>query len=425
MAASALEPGRPWLRQGMQARRLQVLLLVLAATTAIAQEARPTPFFDARQHKPEYVGPGREEPEPAGLSEVRIAFFGPADGDHPEWGDAWRGASLALEQANAEGGYQGKPFRLVAVWSDSPWGSGVADLTKLIFAEGVWAVVGGVDGVTTHLAEQIVVKAHLALVSPGNTDKSVHLTNVPWAFSLLPTDDRTAPRIVDALELESARGADANRLVVVAATDHDSHAAWSEVREIWARGGRPAPVLQVDIPRGAPELSRLTADVRTARPAAVLVVAQARDAGRLVRALRGAGLTCPIVGGSTFGRRPFLEEAGAAADGAVFPGPDAAVAEPGLGRGYASRYGGGPDYLAAGSYDAVRLVVAAIRQAGLNRARIRDAIDGLGSPASAGVPVAWDPTGRSARSVGLATWWSGRLAPYSRRSSRAAVAPER
>jgi branched-chain amino acid transport system substrate-binding protein len=398
-------------RAGKQAPPLQtLLLLVVTATVAVAQDARPAPFFDARQYQSEYVGPGREVPEPTDVSEVRLAYFGPADASHPDWGDAWRGASLAVEQANAEGGYQGRPFRLLAAWSDNPWGSGVADLAKLIFAQGVWAVVGGVDGVTTHLAEQIVVKAHLALVSPGSTDESVHLTNVPWAFSLLPSDDWTAPLLVRALELTSARGTSPSRLVVVTATDHDSHVTWLDANEAWVQGGRPAPILHVDVATGAPELSRLTAEVEAARPAAVLVVAQARNAGRLVRALRTAGVVCPILAGPTAGRRAFVLEAGPAAEGVVFPALRAPGTAPAFERDYGSRYGGAPDYLAAASYDAVRLVVAAVRQAGLNRVRIRDAIQALGPPARDGAQAAWDPTGRNARPVRLATWRNGRLA---------------
>jgi branched-chain amino acid transport system substrate-binding protein len=397
-----------------------VLLLVLAAGSGLAQD-QPAPFFDARQHRTEYLGPGREEPEPEGLSEIRIGYFGPADPDHPDWGEVWRGAKLALDQANAEGGYRGKPFRLVSAWSESPWGSGVADLTKLVFADGVWAVVGGVDGVTTHLAEQIVVKAHLALVSPGNSDPSIHLTNVPWVFSLLPTDDRTAPLLVGALERESARGPNANRLVVLAATDHDSHVTWTAASKLWARSGRPAPILQAEVPGSTPDFSRLAADVKAARPSAVLVVARARDAGRLVRALRAAGVTCPIVGGPTLGRHPFILEAGSTAEGVVFPAPEVESA---------ARASAESDDLAAAGYDAVRLVVAAIRTAGLNRARIRDAVAALGPPSRGGAHVEWDTTGRSTRAAHLAAWRAGRVAVqesadgedgYSREDGRSAA----
>ena len=107
----------------------------------------------------------------------------------------WCAASLAVEQANEAGGYRGLPFRLMPAWSDNPWGSGVKELTRLVFEDKIWAIVGGADGPTTHLAEQVAVKAGLPLINPVSTDKTVNLTNVPWIFSCTPQDPLQARRL--------------------------------------------------------------------------------------------------------------------------------------------------------------------------------------------------------------------------------------
>jgi branched-chain amino acid transport system substrate-binding protein len=62
-----------------------------------------------------YVGAGRDIPEPKNLSEVRIGFMGPiANGPEQAFGlRMLHGAQLAVEEANARGGYGGKPFRLM------------------------------------------------------------------------------------------------------------------------------------------------------------------------------------------------------------------------------------------------------------------------------------------------------------------------
>ena len=52
-------------------------------------------------------------------------------------------------------------------------------------------MIGGVDGTTTHLAVQIALKSHFLLLSPGSTDVSTDHANVPWLFSLPPSDERT------------------------------------------------------------------------------------------------------------------------------------------------------------------------------------------------------------------------------------------
>ena len=117
------------------------------------------------------------------------------------------GAILALEQENAAGGYRGKPFRLEAAWSESPWQAGVRDVNRLVYERGAWAVIGGVDGTTTHLAVQLALKSYFLLLSPGSTDATADHANVPWLFSLPPSDERIAPVLADGVAAASAGGA--------------------------------------------------------------------------------------------------------------------------------------------------------------------------------------------------------------------------
>ena len=57
-----------------------LFFLLTTPSQGLAQQDHSTqPYFDARQQQMEYVGPGREEPEPANLREVSIGYFGPSD----------------------------------------------------------------------------------------------------------------------------------------------------------------------------------------------------------------------------------------------------------------------------------------------------------------------------------------------------------
>ena len=152
-----------------------------------AGQARPEPqepFKQAGGAPLEYRGPGRDAPEPA-VEEVVLGWFGPGDPDHPTGGDFWRGALLALEVVNREGGYRDRPFRLRPGWSEDPWGTGVVEVTKMVYEHGAWAIVGAIDGAATHLAEQVALKARITLVSSGSTDKTANLASVPWMLSLI------------------------------------------------------------------------------------------------------------------------------------------------------------------------------------------------------------------------------------------------
>ena len=74
-----------------------------------------SPYDVNYTHPDIYTGAGRDLPEPKNLTEVRIGFFGPIE-HSPEQVFGMRmlhGAQLAVEEANANGGYGGKPFRLM------------------------------------------------------------------------------------------------------------------------------------------------------------------------------------------------------------------------------------------------------------------------------------------------------------------------
>jgi ABC-type branched-subunit amino acid transport system substrate-binding protein len=104
------------------------------------------------------------------------------------------------------------------------------------------------------------------------------------------------------------------------------------------------------------------------------------------------------------GRRSFIEQAGGAAEGVVFP----LLYTHGKGSGifnekFAARFGRRPDYLAAHTYDAVNLLIAAIRKAGLNRVRIYDEVRALSPWQGVTGEIRWDPLGSNSRPVRLGT----------------------
>lgn len=361
----------------------------------------PTPYKDGLKSPGTFEGPGRELPEPENIREILIGYYGPGDATHPDGGLLWQGATLAIEQANREGGYRGKPFRLVAAWSENPWRAGAALVTRMAFVDRVWAIVGSIEGAGTHLAEQVVVKALLPLVNPAATDRSIHMAGVPWMFSVVQGDDMHSAVLARALH--------GLGLVILSATDHDSRAFCGYLKPACAREGAKVR-LQLEFEPGRPDLSELAHHALDTGPDAIAVIAGLRDSARLVKLLRDEGYAGVIAGGPLFGRSSFAGQAGAAAEGALFP----YVGEPAppFRHSFAGRFGRQPDYAAACAYDAVRVVIAGVRKAGLNRARIRDAIAALSPFEGASGRIEWDASGQSRRPPVLAAIRSGQPALF-------------
>ena len=90
--------------------------------TGAPEDLRPfskftIPYYEFYQDLIEYNGAARDIPDPdlKDLSEIRIGLLAPLY-DHPDQvlgNHMLNGAQMAIDEANAAGGYWGKPFRLV------------------------------------------------------------------------------------------------------------------------------------------------------------------------------------------------------------------------------------------------------------------------------------------------------------------------
>ncbi len=364
--------------------RKHVLGVLALAALAWAQDSAPKPYHDPGIRPHSYNAPDRDEPDPVGLKDVTIAFFGPPDGSD----SIWQGASLAIEEANRQDGYRGLPFRLIPAWAQNPWAGGVATLIRVVYTQKVWAIIGGIDGATTHLAEQVVPKALLTLINPAATDRSIHTAYVPWTFSCVPGDHVLAPLISRELR---ERGVS---FVLLSATDHDSRAFVSALKLAFERD-RLAPLLDIEFDPAAAETQKAARRIASSGAQAAVIVANSSDSAALVKTARAAGFTGLILSGPLIARAapdPALDE---------LLYPELGGIQPAFRAKFAARYGRDPDYAAAHAFDAAGIIVAAIRQAGLNRARIRDAVQALSPFQGVTGTIQWDDLGQNQRAVRL------------------------
>ncbi len=436
-----------------------LLLFGALLLNALAAE----PFLRLRESTLGYHGPAADF---TNLSEIRIGWFGPTNLNDPLTGDLWWAANLAVREANEPGGGPGNselqktPFRLVPRWAVDPWGTGVSQLTRMVYDQQPLALLGSVDSATTHLAEQVVAKANLPLVSPIATDKSVTLAGVSWMFSCAPSDAAIARVLVDdvlttladagdspagrsrgeeartgkseirnpepeidqsLLTLTATTRGQGSKLALLTCTDHESRMTSREVLKEFSRRGH-TPDFRFDVPPGATALMHQMAALEESDPGAVLIIAGPEDAARLLQAAKQRLLAAAFFGSQACGRRSFLQLAGPAAEGVRFPllfVPDRA--DPKVTRfveRFAAEHDRPPDYTAVLTYDATRLLLEAIRRAGPNRARIREALTQLSPWPSLAGPIRFDGTGQNARTnICMGTFRDGTIIPLPRTSS--------
>src|SRR5579863_10386753 len=165
------------------------------------------PYYLNYTHPNIYAGAGRDIPDPKNVTEVRIGFFGPIE-HTPEalFGQRMlHGAQLAVEEANASGGYGGKPFRLMlhndydnwqagAVYGadratdPTIWGSASNEVVKMVYDDQDWAIFGSISSESTHIALRVALRAEIPVVNSASTDPTIPETYIPWYFTDLQDD---------------------------------------------------------------------------------------------------------------------------------------------------------------------------------------------------------------------------------------------
>ena len=155
-------------------------------------QSSPSPYFEFYQDLIEYNGAARDVPDPdlKDLSEIRIGFVGPLY-DHPQQvlgNRMLNGATLAIEEANTNGGYGGKPFKLMVHNDSAIWGAASNEIVKMVYDEKVWAMFGSISADTTHIALRLTLKAETPLVNSASTDPTIPETIIPWYFTDIQDD---------------------------------------------------------------------------------------------------------------------------------------------------------------------------------------------------------------------------------------------
>ncbi len=148
-------------------------------------------------------------------------------------------AKLAIEAANAQGGYKGRLFKLEYRSCDGPWGVGSKQAVDLMQDENALLVVAALDGRNAHLAEQVAAKSHVVLLDALASDPTLSRAYVPWYYRMVPDDMQQAETLMEEIYLRKK----ASRVAMVALDNYDGKVAATTFSDLVKSRGLPAPQL--------------------------------------------------------------------------------------------------------------------------------------------------------------------------------------
>jgi branched-chain amino acid transport system substrate-binding protein len=350
--------------------------------TGAPEDLRPfskftPPYYENYQDLIEYNGAARDNPDPDlnTLSEIRIGFIGPLH-DHPDQvlgNRMLHGAQMAIDQANAAGGYCGKPFKLMLHNDSAIWGAASNEIVKMVYDERVWAMFGSISGDTTHIALRVTLKAETPLINSASTDPTIPETIIPWYFTDLQ-DDRLqgytlARHIYTELGLK--------RIAILRVNDRYGRFGVLKFRDASRRLGHPVVIEQKFMP-GTMDFSRELRVIQDSRVDGILLWTDIGPAAMILKQVQALGMKQRVFGSHRTIGDELVKLAGPAAEEfeAVYPYDPNRVDErwQKFNAAYETNFQEKPDHFAALAYDAMQALLNAICRAGLNKARIRDSL---------------------------------------------------
>ncbi len=311
---------------------------------------------------------------------VNIGFLGPIE-SNPEspYGLAMlHGAQLAIDEANAKGGYgvsgmsSGRPYELKIHNDAAQWGVSSTEAVKMAFDEHVVAVLGSIDGASTHIMLRVNLKLEVPIMDTGTTDPTVTETRIPWLIHNFPDDRQQGYALADYIFKQQKL----KRIGVIRTQTRYARVGVTKFFDEAKRLGH-VPVLEVKFLRGDTDFSIQLRMLQNAHLDGVVIWGEAAEAGLFLKQMRSMDMKQPVFGASRLDYPALLEVAGPAAEGLVTTcALDLSRTDPKwleFQKKYRAKFDADPDAYAAYAYDGMNMLLASIERAGLNRGNIMDA----------------------------------------------------
>ncbi|PPL19178.1 MULTISPECIES: branched-chain amino acid ABC transporter substrate-binding protein [Microterricola] len=324
---------------------------------------------------------------------IKIGMLAPFSGSESAFGVYMEnGAQMAVDELNADGGVDGRQLELITEDDACDATASVAAANKLVTA-GIVASVGGYCSGATLPTLPIFNDAGIPMVIPAANSNKLVEAGLDGVFLINGTGTQQA-----AATLKYALKSGATRVAVLNDNTDYSKDLASTFVEMAKADGTIEVVLDQSVTPGEKDYSANVNNVITSKPDFVVWTGYYQEGALITRQLIDAGYSGPILVGDGSVDKKFAEIAGAGYTdnvvGTFTQTPDMLEGAGDWIAAYKEAFGAEPGPYSTQSYDAVRVVAEAIKNAGSTETdAIIAALRGLdGFPIFSG-PLTFTPEG--------------------------------
>jgi len=311
----------------------------------------------------------------------KIGFVLALTGPYAFLGEPERKAAiLVAEEINKAGGIDGHPIELVVVDSQTDASKAVTALKKLLMDSEILAVCGGSSSPENLAMIPVIESEGIPFMSCGG---AVQISDPvkKWVFQMPQTD-----RIAMAALLKYFKMKNLSKIAMLHSSGGWGQSGMERLKE-QAPGAGMTILGQETFNDKDVDMTTQLSKLRALNPE-VLLTWTAAPAGAIVsKNVKQLGISCLHAHDHGFGNKKYLEMAGEAANGDVFPMGKILVAEQldvadpqkqvlvSFVKKYEERWKEPVASFCAHTHDGLQMVAAALKSVGPDRSKIRDAIE--------------------------------------------------
>lgn len=331
-------------------------------------------------------------------------------------------AQMFVDKINAEGGLLGRKVVLVLKDSGGSPEKAVSFAKQLIEEEQVLAILGPSTSGETMQIKALCEENQMILISCAAAETIV----IPLAKHVFKSPQKDSQAVLWIFRTMKEQGI--SKIAVLSSNDGFGTAGKKQLEDLAKTEGMEVLISEVYDKQATDLTSILTKVKSTAGVQAVVNWSIVPAQSIVAKNMKQIGLNVPLFQSHGFGNLKYVEQAGPAAEGILFPASRLLVVEDmpdthpqkkvlaSYKKDYESAFKEDVSTFGGHAYDALLIITEAIRKAGSdNRAKVRDAIETIqGLPGTAGVFnfSAQDHNGLGMDAFEMLTVKNGRFAIY-------------
>ncbi len=289
---------------------------------------------------------------------------------------------MLAEEINSQGGINGKKIELIIKDSGASPEKAISFAKQLIEEEKVFAIIGPSTSGETLKIKNICEKSKTICISCAAAELIVNPV-AKYVFKTPQKDSFAARKIYMQMQKMGIK-----RIGVVVGNTGFGKAGKAQLEKLAPEYGIEIVISEV-YDKKATDLTALVTKLKAKNVEAVVNWSIVPAQAIIAKNMKQIGLNVPLFQSHGFGNIKYVKAAGAAAEGIIFPAgrllvadmlPDNHPQKPVLikyKRDYESRYHEEASTFGGHAYDAFMILVNAIKKAGFDKEKVRDAIENM------------------------------------------------